>query len=65
MARAKNKREKAYNNLMKSEERISQQISKMRELESEYEAAKADVKRLKESLKGDDSDYFIHRDDSD
>ena len=41
---------------MKCKERIFQQISTMRELEAEYEAIKADVGRLKESLKGDDSD---------
>ena len=41
---------------MKCKERISQQISKMRELEADYEATKADVRRLKESLKGDESD---------
>ena len=56
LARAKNKKENIYNKLMKSKERSSQQISKMRELEAEYEATKADVRRLKESLKGDESD---------
>ena len=54
-ARAKNKK-KIYNNLMKCKKRISQQISKMRELEADYEATKADVRRLKESFKGDESD---------
>ena len=56
LARAKNKKEKIYNNLMKSKERISQQISKMRKLEAEYDATKADVRRLEESLIGDESD---------
>ena len=56
LARAKNKKEKIYNNLMKCKERISQQISKMRELEADYEATKADGRRLKKSLKGDESD---------
>ena len=56
LARAKNKKRKIYDNLMKCKERISQQISKMRELEAEYEATKADVSRLKESLKGDEID---------
>ena len=47
LARAKNKKEKIYNNLMKCKERISQQISKMMELEADYEATKADGRRLK------------------
>ena len=36
LARAKNKKEKIYNDLMKCKENISQLISKMRELEAEY-----------------------------
>ena len=56
LARAKNKKEKICNNLMKCKERISQLISKMRELVAEYEATKAEIWRLKESLKGDESD---------
>ena len=56
LARAKNKKEKIYNNVMKCKDRISQYISKMRELKAQYEATKADVRRFKESLKGDESD---------
>ena len=56
LARAKNKKERVYQNMLKTKERIEAQISKLRELEVEYEAVIVDVKRLKDALQGDDSD---------
>ena len=55
LARAKNRKEKLFINLRKIKERISQQIAKMKEIEAEYEVAKADIRRPKETFK-DDSD---------
>ena len=52
LARAKNKK-RVYQNMLKTKERIEAQISKLRELEVEYEAVIVDVKRLKDALQGD------------
>ena len=52
--RAKNRRDTAYQNMLKSRERIKEMTAKMREHEATYEAAKEDVARLKARLKDDD-----------
>ncbi|MEW8446340.1 MAG: hypothetical protein AB2653_18605 [Candidatus Thiodiazotropha endolucinida] len=56
LARAKNRKEKGTQNLLKTKERVKALISRMREQEAEVEAADADIKRLKDRLQGDDSD---------
>ena len=59
LARAKNRQEKVYQNMLKTKERITAGISKLRELEAEYEAVKADVRRLKDSLQGTKLLHFL------
>jgi len=54
LVRAKNRRDTAYQNMLKSRERIKEMTAKMREHEATYEAAKEDVARLKARLKDDD-----------
>ena len=53
LARAKNRRDRANDNMRKLRDRIKVMMARLREHEAEYEASKQDVKRLKEQL-GDD-----------
>lgn len=56
LTRAKNRKERVYQNMLKAKERIEAQLLKLCKLEAEYEAVKVDVKRLKNSVQGDGSD---------
>lgn len=53
LARAQNRAETAYQNMVKTKERTKAMLEKLREYEASYEAAKADVERLKGLLKED------------
>ena len=53
LARAKNRKETVYQNMVKTKERVRVMIEKLRELEASYEAANADVQRLKGLLQED------------
>jgi len=54
LVRAKNRRDSAYNNMLKNKERAKAIFEKIREQEAAYEAAKEDVARLKARLTDDD-----------
>lgn len=56
LTRAKNRKERVYQNMLKAKGRIEAQLLKLCKLEAEYEAVKVDVKRLKNSVQGDGSD---------
>jgi len=49
-ARAENKKEKTYNNMLKAKERAAAALEKLREAEAAHEAACEDVKRLESQL---------------
>lgn len=53
LARAKNKQDTSYQNLKKTKERAKKIMEKMREYQTAYEMACADVKKLKNILKED------------
>ena len=53
LARAKNRKDAAYQNMMKTKERAKAIHEKLREQEAMYDAATEDVRRLKERLKDD------------
>ena len=54
LARARNRMETIYQNMVKTKERTKKMMEKLRELEASHEAAKADVQRLKTLLKEED-----------
>lgn len=54
LARAKNRRDTIYQNMIKGKERVKKQFEKLRELEASHEAAKNDVERLDCLLGQDD-----------
>ncbi len=54
LARAKNRVDLTYQNMLKTKERLKAMIEKCRELEASHEAAKAEVERLKKLLQEDD-----------
>jgi hypothetical protein len=51
LARAKNRMETAYQNMLKTKERAKAIHEKLREQESSYDATVEDVRRLKERLR--------------
>lgn len=51
LARAKNRRDKAYVNLKKAKEKASLAIQRMREQEQVHKASEQDVQRLKQLLR--------------
>ncbi len=53
LVRARNRRDSAYQNMLKNRERAKAINEKIREQEAAYEAAKEDVARLKALLKDD------------
>ena len=53
LARAQNRAETVYQNMVKTKDRVRVMIEKMREYEASYEAVKADVQRLKGQLQED------------
>ena len=53
LARAKNRRDTTYQNMLKTKERAKAIHEKLREQEAAYNAAMEDVKRLNERLKND------------
>ena len=53
LARALNRRDKAYQNMKKTGERIRSMTNRMREQEAEFDAAKEEVQRLRELLRDD------------
>jgi len=50
LARAENRKEKMYNNMLKAKQRAAQALEKFREVEAAYEAAREDVARLRKEL---------------
>jgi len=54
LVRAQNRKESAYQNMLKAKERTKVMLEKLREQEAAYEAAKDDVARLRARLKDDD-----------
>ena len=54
LARARNRKETIYQNMIKTKERIKKMMEKLRELEASHDAAMSDVQRLKMLLKEDD-----------
>jgi hypothetical protein len=54
LARAKNRKEREYNNLLKSKARVSKAMEKMREHQSAHDVACDDIARLKALLKETD-----------
>ena len=53
LARAKNRKDSAYQNMLKTKQRAKAILDKLREQEAAYESAIEDVRRLKERLRGD------------
>src|ERR1043165_4082226 len=53
LARAKNRKDSAYQNMLKTKERAKAIHEKLREQEAAYDAAVEDVRRLKERLRDD------------
>ena len=53
LARAQNRAETMYQNMVKTKERTKAMLERLREYEASYKAAKADVKRLKGRLEED------------
>ena len=53
LARAKNRKVKAYGNLLKAKEKARLAIHRMRELEEVHKASEQDVQRLKQLLRGE------------
>ena len=53
LARAKNRRDREYQNMAKNKERARKMIEKLRESEAAYNAAEEEVQRLKELLRDD------------
>ena len=51
LARAKNRKDKAYENLLKAEEKARLAIQRMREQEEVHKASEQDVQRLKQLLR--------------
>ena len=50
LARAENRKEKTYNNMLKAKQRAAQALEKLREVEAAHEAAREDVERLRKEL---------------
>ena len=54
LARAQNREETTYQNMMKTKERIKKMLEKLREIEASHNAARDNVQRLKMQLKEDE-----------
>jgi hypothetical protein len=50
LARAENKKETCYNNMLKAKERTKKSLEKLRECEATFEVSKAEVNKLRALL---------------
>lgn len=54
LARAKERKDTLYQNMVQKKERVREEIAELREVEAAYEAASEDVQRLKILLRDDE-----------